>query len=213
MASHNGPRVHRRALLELNTLPIVEFRRSEIIFSPDAAGDSVMYIQRGGVRLSVVSKVGREAVVAMLGPGDFLGEGCLAGEPTRMRSATAVTRTTLIVIAKDDMVRLLRRRPVSDHLLRHVLARHMTLEQARIDQLCSSTEVRLARLLLMLARYGTSETPHRGVGNVSPATLAVTVGATAARISTLMAKFQRAGFIEYNGQLVVRRSILSVLPD
>lgn len=212
MAPHSVSRVTaRRALLDLTTLPIVEFRRAEVIFSPDAVCDSVMYIQRGGVRLSAVSKFGREAVVAVLGPGDFLGEGCLAGERTRMRSATALKRSTLVVIAKEVMIRLLRRGPVSGHLLSHLLARHVTLEHALIDQLCSSEEQRLAGLLLTLARYNTSDASERILRHVSAATLAEMVGATPARIATLMSKFQRAGFIKYNGELVIKRSLLNVV--
>jgi CRP/FNR family cyclic AMP-dependent transcriptional regulator len=211
MLAQNLTAVTRRALLDLQTLPILEFRRAEVIFSPGGACDSVMYIQRGGVKLSAVSKSGREAVVAVLGPGDFLGEGCLAGEPTRMRSATAVARSTLIVIARDQMIRLLRRGSLSDHLLSHVLARQITLEQALIDQLCSSTESRLARSLLTLAQYGTRYPPKKVLRNISAARLADMVGATPAEVSVVMAKFQRAGFIEYNRHLVVKRSLLSVV--
>jgi CRP/FNR family transcriptional regulator, cyclic AMP receptor protein len=144
----------------------------------------------------------------VLGPGDFLGEGCLAGEPTRLRSATAVTRSTLVVVAKDEMMRLLRRAPVSAGLLSHVLARHAALEQALVDQLFTSTETRLARTLLLLARYGTHGTPQKILGHVSRTTLADMVGATPARISALITKFRRAGLIEYDGGIVVKRSLL-----
>jgi CRP/FNR family transcriptional regulator, cyclic AMP receptor protein len=137
MVSRSLPTFTRAALLDLKPLPTIEFRRAEVIFSPGDACDSVMYIQCGGVKVSVVSDSGREAVVAVLGPGDFLGEACLAGEPTRMRSATAVTRSTLVVVAKDEMMRLLRRAPVSAGLLSHVLARHAALEQALVDLLLS----------------------------------------------------------------------------
>jgi CRP-like cAMP-binding protein len=145
MASRSVPRVPFGALLEFKTLPTVEFRRAEVIFSPGDAGDSVMYIQRGGVKLSVLSKSGREAVVAMLGPGDFLGEGCLAGERTRIRSAIAVVRSKIVVVARHEMVRLLHEPPVLDRLLSHVLARYTNLEQALIDQLFSAPENQLAR--------------------------------------------------------------------
>lgn len=132
------------ALREFETLPTVEFRRSQVIFSPGDAGDSVMYIQCGGVKLSVRSKSGREAVVAMLGPGDFLGEGCLAGERTRMRSAIAVVRSTVVVVRRHEMIRLLREPPVFERLLSQVLARYTTLEHALIDQLFSPTDAHLA---------------------------------------------------------------------
>jgi CRP/FNR family transcriptional regulator, cyclic AMP receptor protein len=135
MVSRSLPTVTRMALLDLKPFPRVKFRRAEIIFSPGDACDCVMYIQCGGVKVSGVSDSGREAVVAVLGPGDFLGEGCLAGEPRRMRRATAVARSTLVVVARDEMLPLLRRAPVSRRLLAHVLARHATMEQALIDQL------------------------------------------------------------------------------
>jgi CRP/FNR family transcriptional regulator, cyclic AMP receptor protein len=211
MASTSLPTFSRAALLDLKPLPTVEFRRAEVIFSPDDACDSVMYIQCGGVQVSVVSHSGREAVVAVLGPGDFLGEGCLAGEPTRMRSAIAVTRSTLVVVAKDEMMRLLRQAPVSARLLSHVLARHATMEQALIDQLFSSTETRLARTLLLLARYGTHGRPQKVLRHVSRATLADMVGATPACISALISKFRRAGLIEYRGGIVVKRSLLRLM--
>ena len=135
MVSRSLPTFTRAPLLDLKPFPTVEFRRAEVIFSPGDACDSVMYIQCGGVKVSVASNSGREAVVAVLGPGDFLGEGCLAGEPRRMRRATAVTRSTLVVVARDEMMPLLRRAPISARLLAHVLARHAKMEQALIDQL------------------------------------------------------------------------------
>lgn len=211
MVSRSLPTFTRAPLLDLKPFPTVEFRRAEVIFSPGDACDSVMYIQCGGVKVSVASNSGREAVVAVLGPGDFLGEGCLAGEPTRMRSATAVTRSTVVVVAKKQMVRLLRQAPVSAGLLSHVLARHAAMEQALVDQLFSSTETRLARTLLLLARYGTHGTPQRVLRHVSRATLADMVGATPARISALISKFRRAGLIEYNRGIVVKRSLLRLM--
>jgi CRP/FNR family transcriptional regulator, cyclic AMP receptor protein len=211
MVSRSLPTFTRAALLDLQPLPTVEFRRAEVIFSPGDACDSVMYIQCGGVKVSIVSDSGREAVVGVLGPGDFLGEGCLAGEPTRMRSATAVTRSTLIVVARDEVMRLLRQAPISARLLAHVLARHATMEQALVNQLFSSTETRLARTLLLLARYGTHGRPQKVVRHVSRATLADMVGTTPARISALIRKFRRAGWIEYDDGIVVKRSLLRLM--
>jgi CRP-like cAMP-binding protein len=211
MASRSLPTFTHGTLLDLKPVPTVEFGRGEMIFSPGDACESVMYIQRGRVKLSMVSKSGREAVVAVLSPGDFLGEECLAGEPTRIRSAMAVRRSTIVVVAKDTMIRLLRRRPVCDRLLSHVLVRQTTMEQGLIDQLLSSTEKRLARTLLLLARYGTSDPPLRVVRGISEETLAAMVGTTRAQISVLLARFQRAGFIGRNGRLVIHKSLLTVM--
>lgn len=211
MASKSLPGLTRRTLLDLRTIPTVEYQRAEVIFSPGDACGSVMYIQRGGVTLSALSKSGRGAVVAVLGPGDFFGEGCLAGEPVRMRSAIALTRSTIFVIAKDEMIRLLGQRPVSDRLLSHVLVRHAVMEQDLIDQLSTSIEKRLARTLLQLARYGTRHTPQRILRSVSEETLADMVGTTRLGISALMVKFRRAGFIAYNRGLVINKSLLNVV--
>lgn len=206
----NSPSVTPRALLDLE-IPAVAYQRSEVIFSPGDASDSVMYIQSGGVKLSTVSKSGREAVVALLGPGDFFGEACLTDQRVRMRNATAITPSKILVLTKDQMIRLLRRRPVSDRFLGHVLARHISLEQDLIDQFFSSVEKRLARTLLRLARYGKHDEPQRVLRRMSEQTLARMVGTTRERISALMARFERAGFIEYKGGLAINRSLLSVV--
>lgn len=213
MVSRSLPSLNRRGPLDLGAIPAVEYPRGELVFSPGDACESVMYIHRGGVQVSVVSSSGREAVVGVLGPGDFLGEGCLAGEATRMQRATTMTRSTIVVVAKDEMIRLLRQRPVSRRLLSHVLVRHIAMEQALIDQFSSSTEKRLARTLLLLARYGTHEMPPRVVRNVSAETLAGTVGTTRARISALMREFRRKGFIEYKRGLLINGSLLRVVLD
>ena len=213
MVSRSLPAFTRRTPLDLGAIPAIEYPQGELVFSPGDACESVMYIHSGGVKVSAVSASGREAVVAVLGAGDFLGEGCLAGEATHMQRATTMTRSTIVVVPKDEMIRLLRRRPVSHRLLSHVLVRHIAMEQAIIDQFCSSTEKRLARTLLLLARYGTRAMPPRIVGSVSEDTLAGTVGTTSARISTLMGEFQRKGFIEYKRGLVVNGSLLRVVLD
>jgi CRP/FNR family transcriptional regulator, cyclic AMP receptor protein len=205
------PHVSVRAPLDLGTSPTVEYRRAQVIFSPDEPCDSVMYIRRGGVKLSVLSQGGGEVVVAVLGPGDFLGEECLVGEATRMRSAAAIAPTTIHVLAREEMRQLLRHSSVFDRLLSHVLVRHISMEQDLIEQLLSCAEKKLARTLLLLAGYGTSARPRRVLRNVSEAMLADMVGATPARISALLKKFRLAGFIDYDGALVVKRSLLSVL--
>ncbi len=141
---------------------IVAYRRSETIFSQGDAGDSVIYIQKGGVKLSVVSKAGREAIVAMLGPGDFCGEGCLAGQFVRMATATTLTPTTALVIGKDEMIRVLRaEHALADRFIAYMLSRNIRIEEDLIDQLFTLSEKRLARALLLLARYGTQDRPHR----------------------------------------------------
>ena len=211
MVSRSVPRFTRRGQLDLGAIPTVDYLPGELVFSPDDVGDSVMYIHRGEVKVSVLSTSGREAVVAVLGPGDFLGEGCLAGEATRKRRATAMIPSTIGVVAKGEMIRLLRRRPVCSRLLAHVLVRHSVMERALIDQFFSSTEKRLARTLLLLTRYGTGEAPQRVLRSVSEDTLAGTVGATPARISALMGKFRREGFIEYKRGLLVNRSLLRLV--
>ena len=147
----------------------VEYGRGEPIFTQGDACEHVLYIQSGGVKLSVLSKTGREAVVAMLGPGDFFGEGCLAGQPTRMGSATAITASLILRVSKDKMVRLLHKQhTMSDRFITHMLARNIRIEEDLIDQLFNSSEKRLARTLLLLARYGKQDKPPLVVPKISP---------------------------------------------
>ena len=191
---------------------IVDFRRAEAIFTQGDVCESVLYIQKGGVKLSVLSKTGREAIVAMLGPGDFFGEGCLAAQPLRMGSATAITPSTILVIEKDQMVRLLHRQhELSDRFISHMLARNIRVEEDLIDQLFNSSEKRLARTLLLLARYGKQDKPQRIVPKMSQETLAEMVGTTRSRVNFFMNKFRKLGFIEYNGGITVKKSLLSVV--
>src|SRR5207248_2458248 len=158
---------------------IVEYARSEAIFSQGDRCKSVMYIQRGGVKLSVLSKAGREAVVAMLGVGEFFGEGCLAGQPFRMATATATADGTILLVDKDQMIRLLHKQhALSDRFIAHMLARNIRIEEDLIDQLFNSSEKRLARTLLLLARYGKHDKPVRAVPPISQETLAEMVGTT-----------------------------------
>ena len=171
-----------------------------------------MYIQTGGIKLSVLSKTGREAVVGMLGPGDFFGEGCLAGQPVRMGSATAITPSVILLVAKERMVRLLHRQhEMSDRFIAHMLARNIRIEEDLVDQLFNSSEKRLARALLLLARYGKQDKPVRVVPKISQETLAEMVGTTRSRVNFFMNKFRKLGFIEYNGGLKVNSSLLTVV--
>jgi CRP/FNR family cyclic AMP-dependent transcriptional regulator len=163
------------------------------------------------VKLSVLSKTGREAVVAMLGLGDF-GEGCLAGQPVRMGSATAITVSTILQVDKEQMVRLLHRQhALSDRFIAHMLTRNIRIEEDLVDQLFNSSEKRLARTLLLLARYGKQDGPQKAVPKISQATLAEMVGTTRSRVNFFMNKFKRLGFIEYKDGLKVHNSLLAVV--
>jgi CRP-like cAMP-binding protein len=191
---------------------IVEYRRAEAIFTQGDPCDNVLYIQKGGVKLSVLSSTGREAVVAMLGPGDFFGEGCLAGQPVRMGNATAIADSTILLVDKERMVQLLHKQHgLSDRFISHMLARNIRIEEDLVDQLFNSSEKRLARTLLLLARYGKHDKPVRAVPKVSQETLAEIVGTTRSRVNFFMKKFQRLGFIDYTDGLKVNNSLLTVV--
>ena len=193
---------------------LVEFSRGETIFTQGDVCRHVMYIQSGGVKLSVLSKNGREAVVAMLGPSDFFGEGCLAGQPLRMGSATAITPTVVLMVAKEQMAKLLHtEHGMSDRFISHMLSRNLRIEEDLIDQLFNSSEKRLARALLLLARYGTQDKPARVVPRISQETLAEMIGTTRSRVNFFLNKFKKLGFIEYDGELPLKinRSLLSVV--
>jgi CRP/FNR family transcriptional regulator, cyclic AMP receptor protein len=190
----------------------VRFAADTAIFAQGAQANSVFYVLDGGVKLSVLSSSGKEAVVAMLGPGDFFGEGCLAGQPLRMGTATAVVRTALMRIPKRDMVRMLHERPeFSDRFIAHMLTRNIRIEEDLVDQLFNSSEKRLARTLLLLARYGKQDTTPRVLPKLSQETLAEMVGTTRSRVNFFMNKFRKLGLIEYNGGLKVNSSLLSVV--
>ena len=193
---------------------IVNYARDEVIFTQGETCEDVLYIQTGGVKLSVLSKTGREAVVAMLGPGDFFGEGCLAGQAVRMGSATAMTPSTILLVGKKKMVGLLHRQhAMSDRFISHMLARNIRIEEDLIDQLFNSSEKRLARTLLLLARYGKQDKPARVVPKISQETLAEMVGTTRSRVNFFLNKFKKLGFIEYDDKLPlkVNSSLLSVV--
>jgi CRP/FNR family transcriptional regulator, cyclic AMP receptor protein len=164
-----------------------------------------MYIQSGGVKLSVVSKHGREAVLAMLGPGDFFGEGCLAGQPIRTGSATALTPSAIVCVGKKSIIRLLHtQRAMSDWFISHLLAWNVRIEQDLIDQIFNTGEKRLARALLLLAGYGQQGRPVRRVPNVSPDTLAKMIGTTTSQVNVFLDKFNKQRFIDYRGELPLK---------
>jgi CRP/FNR family transcriptional regulator, cyclic AMP receptor protein len=191
---------------------IGEFRRGESIYSQGEAADSVMYVQKGGVKFSVVNGSGKEAVVAMFGPNDFFGEGCMAGQSVRMGTATAITPTTLLVIDKNELLRVLHtEHELSDYFITYMLSHNIRVEEDLIDQLFNSSEKRLARTLLLLARYGKQEQPERILAKVSQETLAKMVGTTRSRVNFFMNKFRKLGFIEYNGKIKVNKSLLTVV--
>ena len=193
---------------------VIEYGRGESIFTQGDACDGVHYIQSGGVKLSVLSKNGREAVVAMLGPGDFFGEGCLAGQAIRMGSATALTPSVILLVQKEKMLRLLHKQhAMSDRFISHMLSRNIRIEEDLVDQLFNSSEKRLARALLLLARYGKQDAPAREVPRISQDTLAKMVGTTRSRVNFFLNKFKRLGFIEYDGDvpLKINNSLLSVV--
>lgn len=190
----------------------VRFAATALVFAQGSQANSVFYVQEGGVKLSVLSSAGKEAVVAMLGAGDFFGEGCLAGQPLRMGTARAVMRTALLRIPKRDMVRMLHERPeFSDRFIAHMLTRNIRIEEDLVDQLFNSSEKRLARTLLLLARYGKEDTTPRVLPKLSQETLAEMVGTTRSRVNFFMNKFRKLGLIEYNGRLKVNSSLVSIV--
>jgi CRP/FNR family transcriptional regulator, cyclic AMP receptor protein len=194
------------------TKKIVEYRRSVVIFAQGDPCESVMYIQRGAVRLSVLSHSGKEAIVAMLGSGDFLGEGALAGQRVRMGTATAVAASTVLIVPKQQMIRLLHEEPgFSDRFLEYMLSRNIRIEEDLVDQLFNSSEKRLARTLLLLARYGKEDKPQGVLPKFSQEVLAEMIGTTRSRVNFFMNKFRKLGFIEYNGGLKINTSLLSVV--
>ena len=191
---------------------VAEFAKKETIFSQGDLCKDVLYIQKGGVRLSVVNEAGKEAVVAVLGPGDFFGEGCLAGQPIRIGTATAIAPTTALVIEKKEMIRVLHHEhEFSDRFITYMLSRNIRIEEDLVDQLFNSSEKRLARTLLLLARYGTEDKPQRVLPKVAQETLAEMVGTTRSRVNFFMNKFRKLGFIKYNGGLQINTSLLSVV--
>src|ERR1700687_456827 len=191
---------------------VVDFRRGESIYSQGEAADSVMYVQKGGVKFSVVNGSGKEAVVAMFGPSDFFGEGCMAGQSIRMGTATAITPTTLLLIEKDELLRVLHtEHELSDHFISYMLAHNIRVEEDLMDQLFNSSEKRWARTLLLFAAFEKKDHSDDILPKVSQETLAEMIGTTRSRVNFFMNKFRKLGFIEYNGKIKVNKSLLSVV--
>jgi CRP/FNR family cyclic AMP-dependent transcriptional regulator len=190
----------------------VEYGPAATIFAQGDPATSVMYIERGAVRLSVLSHAGKEAVVALLDADHFFGEGCLAGQSQRMATATAMAPCTILAVEKQEMVRQLHAHPsFADRFLSHMLTRNIRIEEDLIDHLFNSSEKRLARTLLLLARYGEHQPSHRALPRVSQELLAEMVGTTRSRVNFFMNKFRKLGFIDYNGGLKINDSLLRVV--
>jgi CRP/FNR family cyclic AMP-dependent transcriptional regulator len=191
---------------------VKEFKKAERVYAQGDAAESVMYLQSGGVKLTVINEVGKEAVVAILGPGDFFGEGSLAGQPVRIGTATAITPTAVLVIEKSEMFKVLHaEHGLSDLFIKFMLARNIRIEADLVDQLFNSSEKRLARTLLLLARYGKEDQPQGVLPKMSQETLAEMIGTTRSRVNFFMNKFRKLGFIKYNGGLQINTSLLSVV--
>jgi CRP/FNR family transcriptional regulator, cyclic AMP receptor protein len=189
-----------------------QYRKNKIIFSQGDPADAIFYVRTGKIKLTVVSNQGKEAVVGLLGAGDFFGEGCLAGQPLRMASATAMSECSVMRLEKSVVMRLLHREPAfSELLLRHLLSRNIRIEEDLVDQLFNSSEKRLARVLLLLANFGKEGKPEPVIPKISQETLAEIVGTTRSRVSFFMNRFRKLGFIEYDGGLEVHSSLLNVI--
>jgi CRP/FNR family transcriptional regulator, cyclic AMP receptor protein len=189
-----------------------KFRAKETVFTQGDPAKAVIYIQEGGVKLTVVNESGKEAVVAIFGPGDFVGEGCLAGQSICMATAITIAPTTVLLIEKDEMMRLLHNEhQFSDRFIAHMLSRNIRVEEDLVDQLFNSSEKRLARTLLLLARYGAPGQPQKVLPKVSQEVLAEMIGTTRSRVNFFMNKFRKLGFIEYNGEIQVNNSLLSLV--
>jgi CRP/FNR family transcriptional regulator, cyclic AMP receptor protein len=191
---------------------IDKYRANQVVFSQGDAADSVFFIEEGKVKVTVVSEQGKEAVIAILGTGEFCGEGCLAGQPRRMATATAMTECEIMRLEKAAIVRVLHAEPAfSEMFVAHLLARNIRVEEDLVDQLFNSSEKRLARALLLLANFGKEGRPEPIIAKVSQETLAEMIGTTRSRVSFFMNKFRQLGFIEYNGNLEIHSSLLSVV--
>jgi len=213
-SSEQPPAFDAKAFLESAgaARSVVSYPKGKIVFSQGQPSDTVMYLQKGGIKISVLSRTGKEAVVAMLGAGDFFGEGALTGQSIRLGTATATTATTVLIIEKDAMLRLLRDEPsFSERFMSYILARNLRIEADLVDHLFNSSEKRLARTLLLLARYGDQAGSERRIPKISQETLAEMIGTTRSRVNFFMNKFRDLGFIEYNGDIKINPSLLSVV--
>jgi CRP-like cAMP-binding protein len=191
---------------------VVEYRKRQTIFGQGSACRSVFYLQRGRVKLTVTSDVGKEAVIAVLTEGEFFGEGCIAGQPFRTATAVAMEPTSVLEIGKQEMIRVIHSEPkFSDRFVSHMLKRNVRIEEDLTDQLFNSSEKRLARTLLLVARYGKEEAPKKVIAKISQETLAEMIGTTRSRVSFFMNKFRKLGYIKYNGGLQINSSLLHVV--
>jgi CRP/FNR family cyclic AMP-dependent transcriptional regulator len=191
---------------------IGSYRKREVIFSQGKPADAVFYIQKGKVKITVISEQGKEAVVAVLGPDEFCGEGCLTGQTLRLATAAAMTECVIMRLQKETMVRVLHEEPVfSEFFVSHLLTRTARVEADLVDQLFNSSEKRLARTLLLLANFGKEGPPEPTITKVSQEMLAEMIGTTRSRVSFFMNKFRKLGLINYNGHLEIHRSLLNVV--
>jgi CRP-like cAMP-binding protein len=191
---------------------IADYRKGRVVFAQSDAADAIFYVQKGKVKLTVVSNNGKEAVVALLGSGDFFGEGCLAGQQVRMSTAAAMSECTIVRLEKADAIRVLHEEPAfSELFLKYLLSRNIRIEEDLVDQLFNSSEKRLARVLLLLANFGKEGKPEKVIPKMSQETLAEIVGTTRSRVSFFMNRFRKLGFIKYNGELEVHSSLLNVV--
>jgi CRP/FNR family transcriptional regulator, cyclic AMP receptor protein len=191
---------------------LADYKKNKRIFSQGDPADTIFYLQEGQVKLTVVSKRGKEAVVAILGPGDFFGEGCLAGQPLRMSTAAAISACSIMRLEKSGVIRVLHSEPAfSELFLQHLLSRNIRIEEDLVDQLFNSSEKRLARVLLLMANFGKEGKAEPVIPKISQETLAEIVGTTRSRVSFFMNRFRKLGFIEYNGRLEVHSSLLNIV--
>ena len=191
---------------------VSDYGKNQVVFAQGDPADSVFYIHAGKAKITVLSEQGKEAVVALLGVGDFFGEGCLAGQPRRMATACTMTECVIARMAKADIVRVIHEQPAfSELFIAHLLARNIRIEEDLVDQLFNSSEKRLARVLLLLANFGKDSKPEPVIAKISQETLAEMIGTTRSRVSLFMNKFRKLGFINYNGTLSVNNSLLNMV--
>src|SRR5471030_3194196 len=191
---------------------VTEYRKGGVIYRQAAAADAVFYVQKGKIKITVRSQQGKEAVIALLGAGEFFGEGCLIGQPLRLATATAMVESEVMRVGKAEMIRVLHDEPAFGELfMAHLLTRNSRVEEDLVDQLFNSSEKRLARTLLLVASFGKEGGPQPITTPISQETLAEIIGTTRPRVSHFMNKFRKLGFISYNGHLQIHRSLLSVV--
>ena len=191
---------------------LVDYRKNRVVFAQGDPADAVFYLRKGKIKLTVVSNQGKEAVVAILGEGEFFGEGCLVAQPLRMATATTLTPCTILRLDKSAMVRVLQTEPTfAERFIAHLLARNIRIEEDLVDQLFNSAEKRLARVLLLLANFGKEGKPEAVIPKISQETLAEMIGTTRSRVSFFMNRFRKLGFIDYNDGLEVHSSLLNII--